>query len=37
VRETKAPDLFQECLAQEWESDFDMPHTLVVEATKPEQ
>jgi predicted SAM-dependent methyltransferase len=35
VRETGTPELFQECLAKEWESDFDMPHTLVIEATKP--
>jgi predicted SAM-dependent methyltransferase len=35
VRETGAPELFQDCLGNEWESDFDRPHTLVVEATKP--
>ena len=34
VRETHAPELFQDVLVKEWESDFEMPHTLVVEATK---
>ena len=34
VRETRAPALFQECLAKEWESDFNAPHTLVVEGAK---
>ena len=34
VRETHAPELFEDVLAKEWESDFEMPHTLVVEATK---
>ncbi len=35
VRETLWPELFQDCLAKEWESNFEMPHTLVVEATRP--
>ena len=35
TRETGAPQLFNECLANEWESDFNSPHTLIVEATKP--
>ena len=35
VQETSRPDLFQECLAREHESDFDTPHTLIVEAHKP--
>jgi hypothetical protein len=29
------PQLFQECLSKEWESAFENPHTLVVEAAKP--
>lgn len=35
VRETNFPELFGDCLPKEWESDFDAPHTLVVEAVKP--
>jgi predicted SAM-dependent methyltransferase len=35
VRETHYPDLFLDCLAKEWESDFEAPHTLMVEAIKP--
>jgi predicted SAM-dependent methyltransferase len=35
IRETRAPQLFAECLAREWEADFEMPHTLLVEAEKP--
>ncbi len=35
VRETYYPELFKECLEKEHESDFDAPHTLVVEAKKP--
>jgi predicted SAM-dependent methyltransferase len=35
VRESGAPDVFRECLAKEAESDFDVPHTLVIEAIKP--
>lgn len=34
--ETHYPTLFRECLAQESESDPNVPHTLVVEAVKPE-
>ena len=34
VRETKFPELFSECLATESESDFETPHTLVIEAIK---
>jgi SAM-dependent methyltransferase len=34
--ETNYPRLFQECLAQEHESDPVIPHTLVVEGVKPE-
>jgi predicted SAM-dependent methyltransferase len=36
VRETHYPDLFSECLAKESESDFNMPHTLIIEARKPD-
>jgi predicted SAM-dependent methyltransferase len=35
VLETGHPELFRECLAKEEESDFDVPHTLIVEAVKP--
>jgi hypothetical protein len=35
TRETSAPELFGDCLQKEYESDFETPHTLVVEATKP--
>jgi len=35
VRETKSPELFNDCLHWEHESDFDTPHTLIVEARKP--
>jgi predicted SAM-dependent methyltransferase len=35
VRETRFPQLFSDCLAKEWESDFECPHTLVIEAVKP--
>jgi len=34
VRTTTRPDLFADCLAMEQESDFDAPHTLVLEAKK---
>jgi len=34
VRETHYPDLFQECLLKEDESDFDTPHTLIIEGVK---
>jgi predicted SAM-dependent methyltransferase len=33
--DTGFPDLFGECLAHEHESDFECPHTLIVEAVKP--
>ncbi len=33
--ETHYPELFQQCLAEEWESDFSATHTLIVEAVKP--
>jgi predicted SAM-dependent methyltransferase len=35
VRETNHPDLFRQCLGTEYESDFEHPHTLIVEAEKP--
>lgn len=35
VKETAYPDLFTECLSKEHESDFETPHTLIVEARKP--
>jgi predicted SAM-dependent methyltransferase len=35
VKETHYPELFQECLAHESESDFGVPHTLVIEGVKP--
>jgi predicted SAM-dependent methyltransferase len=35
VRQTHYPELFEPCLAKEWESDFEVPHTLVIEAVKP--
>jgi predicted SAM-dependent methyltransferase len=35
VRETGFRDVFAPCLAREQESDFEMPHTLVIEASKP--
>jgi len=35
VRETGYPELFAPCLEREGESDFESPHTLVVEARKP--
>ncbi len=35
TKETRHPELFSECLAVEWESDYDFPHTLIVEARKP--
>lgn len=35
VRESSFPELFAPCLAKEHESDFDAPHTLIVEAVKP--
>ncbi|MGD9973954.1 MAG: methyltransferase domain-containing protein [Desulfatirhabdiaceae bacterium] len=35
VRETGYPELFSPCLLKEHESDFSVPHTLIVEAVKP--
>jgi predicted SAM-dependent methyltransferase len=35
AKETGYPELFGDCLATEWESDYDCPHTLIVEARKP--
>lgn len=35
VKETHYPELFQECLLKEHESDFDVPHTLIIEGIKP--
>ncbi len=35
VKETNHPEFFQECLSKESESDFDVPHTLIVEGAKP--
>jgi predicted SAM-dependent methyltransferase len=35
VRETGFPDVFGPCLSREQESDFETPHTLVIEASKP--
>jgi predicted SAM-dependent methyltransferase len=35
TRETAYPELFEDCLEKEHESDFDLPHTLILEAAKP--
>lgn len=35
VKETNYPELFHECLSLEGESDFAMPHTLIIEGVKP--
>lgn len=35
VKETNYPEVFNDCLEKENESDFDCPHTLIVEASKP--
>lgn len=35
VKETNYPGLFSDSLLKEDESDFEMPHTLIIEATKP--
>ena len=35
INETGCPELFSDCQQKEHESDFKMPHTLIVEATKP--
>ena len=34
-KESRNPELFRECLIEEWESDWNAPHTLIVEAEKP--
>lgn len=34
-KQTFQPSAFSDCLAMEHESDFDAPHTLVIEANKP--
>jgi predicted SAM-dependent methyltransferase len=34
-KETRFPDIFRPCMEKEWESDFDVPHTLIIEAEKP--
>jgi predicted SAM-dependent methyltransferase len=36
TRETGHPEFFSDCLPTEWESDFIIPHTLLVEAKKPD-
>lgn len=36
VRETHRPEFFSDCLPMEEETDFESPHTLIMEATKPE-
>lgn len=36
VRQTYQPEIFQDALAMEDESDFESPHTLIIEADKPE-
>jgi len=35
VTGTRHPELFTACLEKEWETDFAVPHTLVLEAEKP--
>ena len=35
VKETQYPKLFQDCLLREHESDFEVPHTLLIEGIKP--
>lgn len=35
VQETNYLDRFQECLSIEYEDDFDVPHTLIIEVMKP--
>lgn len=35
IKETGYRDVFESCLQKEYESDFDVPHTLIVEAEKP--
>ena len=35
VKETNYPELFSDCLLKEHESNFEIPHTLIIEAKKP--
>lgn len=35
TKETRYPEFFTECLAKEYESDLDAPHTLIIEISKP--
>jgi SAM-dependent methyltransferase len=35
TRHTHKPEMFQDCLAMEHETDFESPHTLIIEADKP--
>jgi len=35
TKETSNVELFGQCLATEWESTFDAPHTIIIEALKP--
>jgi SAM-dependent methyltransferase len=35
IRGTHFLNIFQPCLQKEWESDFEVPHTLLIEAEKP--
>jgi predicted SAM-dependent methyltransferase len=36
TRDTGYPELFNDCLPTEWESNFETPHTLLMEAAKPD-
>jgi len=35
TKQTYRPEMFLDCLAMEHESDFESPHTLIIEADKP--
>ena len=35
VKETNYPELLSDCLLKEYESDLEIPHTLIIEARKP--
>ena len=35
TKETQKPEIFNECLSLENESDFENPHTLILEVKKP--
>lgn len=35
ARETRSPNYFKDCLALEEDSDYECPHTIVMEALKP--